>query len=165
MSMIKHGTRELQININKQLVCEIGRRLGRSGGKLILMFITAALYFCMLFETEPTSLGWLRVPCILPHLLQSSRTDCGVIELSLKSVTGAFSNFEQRVIFKLIIFRFPPEHYGKLTCLSLLMGVIFGALQYPLSILTERKFGNNPFWVCSSQFFFLSFLCRGMSMP
>lgn len=48
---------------------------------------------------------------------------------------------------KLSCFRFPPEHYGKLTSLSLLMGVIFGSLQYPLSILTETQFGNNPFWV------------------
>eukprot|EP00794_Sanderia_malayensis_P002981 gene2981-3436_t len=41
---------------------------------------------------------------------------------------------------------FPPEHYGKLSCLSLLIAILFGTMQYALSVLTKEKLGSNPFW-------------------
>lgn len=88
-----------------------------------------------------------------------------VLEVQILSITVQvlLRGFFYAIHFTYFAVVFPPEHYGKLTCLCLLMGVIFGSLQYPLCMLIEQTLNNNPFWV-NVGLLILSFTVYGQSL-
>ncbi|XP_065052572.1 large neutral amino acids transporter small subunit 3-like isoform X3 [Rhopilema esculentum] len=90
----------------------------------------------------------LRITCTI-NIIMGISVLVPILEAQILAILAQIllRGFFYAVHFTYFAVMFPPEHYGKVTCLSLLMGVVFGSLQYPLCLVTEKKLDSNPFWV------------------